>query len=143
MTLNGVMALFCVISSNSGSFRRTRKSSRSLSHLLMSSCIGATYKSFTYLLSYLSNANIANRNGTCLRLKLVSQTDRIITVHTAHEYTLHLACSNKSCRHINLTAELDLSNVGGSVDDKHLHCSAAFLESELTPTKPRTRAAKK
>jgi len=37
MTLNGVMALFCVISANSGSFRA--KSSRSLSHLLMSSCI--------------------------------------------------------------------------------------------------------
>jgi len=39
MTLNGVMALFCVISANSGSFRGAlRKSSRSLSHLLMSSC---------------------------------------------------------------------------------------------------------
>jgi len=40
VTLNGVMAIFCVISANSGSFRRAlRKSSRSLSHLLMSSCI--------------------------------------------------------------------------------------------------------
>ena len=40
MTLNGVMALFYVISANSGSFRGAlRKSSRSLSHLLMSSCI--------------------------------------------------------------------------------------------------------
>jgi len=39
MTLNGIMALFCVISANSGSFRGAlRKSSRSLSHLLMSSC---------------------------------------------------------------------------------------------------------
>jgi len=39
MTLNGVMAFICVISANSGSFRGAlRKSSRSLSHLLMSSC---------------------------------------------------------------------------------------------------------
>jgi len=39
MTLNGVMALFCVISANSGSSRaHCVKSSRSLSHLLMSSC---------------------------------------------------------------------------------------------------------
>jgi len=39
MTLNGVMALFFVVSANSSSFRGAlRKSSRSLSHLLMSSC---------------------------------------------------------------------------------------------------------
>ena len=39
--LNGVIALFCVISANSGSFRGAlRKSSGSLSHLLMSSCLG-------------------------------------------------------------------------------------------------------
>jgi len=39
MTLNGVMALFCIISANSGSFRGAlRKNSRSLSHLVMSSC---------------------------------------------------------------------------------------------------------
>jgi len=38
-TLKGVMALFCVISANSGSFRGTlRRSSRSLSRLLLSSC---------------------------------------------------------------------------------------------------------
>jgi len=39
MTLNGVMVLFCIISANSGIPGALRKSSRSLSHLLMSSCI--------------------------------------------------------------------------------------------------------
>ena len=40
MTVNGVMAVIYAISANSGSFRGAlRKRSRSLSHLLMSSCV--------------------------------------------------------------------------------------------------------
>jgi len=38
MPLNGIMALFCVVSANSVASDALRKSSRSLSHLLMRSC---------------------------------------------------------------------------------------------------------
>jgi len=38
----------------------------------------------------------------------------------------------------NLTAEFDLSNVGGSEEDKRLQCSAVFFDSELMPTNTRT-----
>ena len=59
MTLNGVMALFCVISANSGSFRALlRKSSRSLSHLLMSSCLYSEWTPMTLLYSSSENPQI-------------------------------------------------------------------------------------
>ena len=59
MTLNGVMALFCVISANSGSFQgAVRKSSRSLSHLLMSSCLFLSWKCYKILAWLLLNSSM-------------------------------------------------------------------------------------
>jgi len=53
MTLNGVMALFYLISANSGSFRGTlRKSSRSLSHLLMSSSLDGGRRHLGFLILF-------------------------------------------------------------------------------------------